>query len=69
MKKSWYSTADAARRLGLSNRETLHLIKVGEIKAIWIGGSAADEAKQAVEELFTLLCSPYYIKITGPTES
>ena len=37
MKKSWYSTAEVARRVGLSKRETLHLIKGGEIKAIWIG--------------------------------
>ncbi len=40
MKKSWYSTAEVARRVGLSKRETLHLIKGGEIKAIWIEGSA-----------------------------
>ena len=40
MEKSWYSTAEVARRVGLSKRETLQLIKGGEIKAIWIGGSA-----------------------------
>ena len=52
MKKSWYSTAEVARRVGLSKRETLHLIKGGEIKAIWIGGSAGYRISElALEKL------------------
>ena len=52
MKKSWYSTSDVARRLGLSKRETLHLIKVGEIKVIWIGGSAGYRISESALESY-----------------
>ncbi len=52
MEKSWYSTAEVARRVGLSKRETLNLIKGGEIKAIWIGGSAGYRiSESALEKL------------------
>ncbi len=52
MEKSWYSTAEVARRVGLSKRETLHLIKGGEIKAIWIGGSAGYRIKASALETY-----------------
>ncbi len=52
MEKSWYSTAEVARRVGLSKRETLQLIKGGEIKAIWIGGSAGYRISESALEKF-----------------
>ncbi len=56
MKQSWYSTAEVAGRVGLSKRETLQLIKGGEIKAIWIGGSAGYRNSESA--LKTLLQRP-----------
>ena len=52
MENTWYTTAEVARRVGLSKRDTLRVIKAGEIEAFWIGGSAGYRIRASAVEKF-----------------
>ena len=48
----WYSTSDVARRLVMPVRGVRRLIRGGELKASWIGGSAGYRIKPSDLEEF-----------------
>ena len=52
MNDRWYTTAEVAQRLGMSIEQTLRLVKGGEIKAVWIGGSAGYRISESALEMF-----------------
>ncbi len=52
VEERWYTTSDAARRLRMGVRGIRRLIRRGELKATWIGGSAGYRIKESDLEEF-----------------
>ncbi len=48
----WYTTSGVARRLGMPVRGVRRLIRGGELRASWIGGSAGYRIKESDLEKF-----------------